>query len=185
VRGTGDIAQDAQNLGDVFGTDGRGKREGLLRLQAILPPFLRRVRCDKHHHWVERAPECSRLCGEHGYRGLEIHIVEAQVNVSDHQIRIERSSDAEEICQLFVDGLGVPAQVDVALSSLRLQARQAGDFRCGSGSLFFLHALQLPQAFRDNGVSRIYHQRGGQFIRGLVEVASQGVTLGCVNVGTN
>src|SRR5206468_9608232 len=62
----GDVAQDAQQLGGIFRCNGRGEWKGLFRLQAVLPPLLRRVWGHEDHRGIQGAPKSSGLSAQNG-----------------------------------------------------------------------------------------------------------------------
>jgi len=168
VRRSGDVAQDAQEFRYVFGADGRGEPERLLGFQVVLFSFLLGVLRDKHQGGILRAPKCARLRAQDGNGGCEINCVQVQAHIARSQIWIKCRFDTKLSGQLFVDCFCVAAQIQVALSALRLELWEPGDSRAQVRRRFVLHLFQLCEAFLDVGVSRVEHQSSRQFLRRLL-----------------
>ncbi len=83
TRSAGDVAQDAQHLGDVLGTHGPGNRKCLFCLHGVLAAFFQRVWSDKHQGGIYGAPKGPGLRTEQSHGSSEIYVVNAEVHVAD------------------------------------------------------------------------------------------------------
>ena len=125
VRDAGDLANGAQDFGQLLRRSRSGKLDGPFLHRRILAPLAGVVLGHEKEVGIQWAQECSGLVAQDGDHGCKIHVRHTQTDRARRQIGVERSGQAKLPRDFLIGAARFAVNVETPRPGSRLKTRQA------------------------------------------------------------